>query len=244
MRILGAFSETGQPSEVPSWKRVLDITCICLALPLLLPLVALVAFVIKLVSPGPVFYRQERAGYRGAPFLCWKFRTMKPNADTGVHERYLHRLIESNQPMTKLDTRSDDRLIPGGWILRASGLDEVPQLFNVLRGDMSIVGPRPCTPAEYRKYKECQLERFNTLPGLTGLWQVSGKNKTTFKQMIALDIRYVREKSLAFDLKIMLRTFSTLIGQILETWMSKPATAALDHPLLVVKEFRRSEENQ
>ena len=120
--------------------------------------------------------------------------------------------------MTKLDNRGDSRLIPFGAILRASGLDELPQLINVLRGDMSIVGPRPCTPYESEEYQAWHRERFDSLPGLTGLWQVSGKNRTTFNEMMRLDIRYVRSKSLWMDFKIIVLTFPTLLQQI---WESK-----------------------
>lgn len=119
--------------------------------------------------------------------------------------------------MRKLDAVGDSRLIPGGWLLRASGADELPQLLNVLRGDMSLVGPRPCVPYEYEQYTAPQRARFSTLPGLTGLWQVSGKNRTTFADMIRLDIEYSRTKSLLLDLKIMARTFPALGAQILET---------------------------
>jgi lipopolysaccharide/colanic/teichoic acid biosynthesis glycosyltransferase len=139
---------------------------------------------------------------------------MVVGADTATHERHVGTLIESNGPMTKLDARGDSRIIPVGRLLRAAGLDELPQLINVFRGEMSIVGPRPCLPAEYDQYLPWQRERFHTLPGLTGLWQVSGKNRMTFKEMIECDIRYVRTKSLWLDLKIMLKTLPTLALEI------------------------------
>jgi len=126
-------------------------------------------------------------------------------------------LISSNLPMAKMDLHGDPRLIPGGWWLRASGLDELPQIINVLRGDMSLIGPRPCLPYEYDRYLPWQKERFNTLPGLTGLWQVSGKNTTTFDEMMHLDIQYVRNKSLWLDLKILLMTVPTVIIEIKNT---------------------------
>jgi lipopolysaccharide/colanic/teichoic acid biosynthesis glycosyltransferase len=119
--------------------------------------------------------------------------------------------------MAKLDLHGDPRLIPGGWWLRASGLDELPQIINVLRGEMSLVGPRPCLPYEYDRYLPWQKERFSTLPGLTGLWQVSGKNKTTFDEMMHLDIHYARNKSLWLDLKILLMTVSAVIIEIKNT---------------------------
>jgi lipopolysaccharide/colanic/teichoic acid biosynthesis glycosyltransferase len=172
------------------------------------------ALVMKVVSPGPVFFLQERVGYLGRRFKIYKFRTMKVGAETANHQAYFKELVGTNAPMQKLDAKGDSRLIPGGWLLRASGLDELPQLINVLRGEMSIVGPRPCLPAEYDLYLPWQRERFITMPGLTGLWQVSGKNRTTFDEMIRLDIRYAKTKSLAMDLRIMASTPIALIKQI------------------------------
>jgi lipopolysaccharide/colanic/teichoic acid biosynthesis glycosyltransferase len=118
--------------------------------------------------------------------------------------------------MKKLDASNDPRLIPFGAALRASGLDELPQLINVLRGEMSIVGPRPCIPYEYENYEPWQRKRFDAVPGLTGLWQVSGKNSTTFNQMIHLDIEYSERSSLALDLKIILKTLPAILEQCSE----------------------------
>jgi lipopolysaccharide/colanic/teichoic acid biosynthesis glycosyltransferase len=201
---------------VPRWKRFLDVTCVVVMLPVLAPAFLLIACGIKLVSPGSVFFRQERIGFREKRFLCWKFRSMKPDADAGVHQQHLNQLIHSNVPMTKMDQRGDARLIPLGSWFRASGLDELPQLINVLRGEMSLVGPRPCTPYEYEAYAPWHKSRFNTLPGLTGLWQVSGKNHTTFKEMMDLDIFYASHKTLWMDIKILLKTFPTLAVQVKE----------------------------
>jgi lipopolysaccharide/colanic/teichoic acid biosynthesis glycosyltransferase len=119
----------------------------------------------------------------------------------------------SNAPMKKLDSTRDPRLIPCGLILRTLGLDELPQLFNVMRGDMSLVGPRPCVPYEYDSYTAHHRQRFEAAPGLTGLWQVSGKNRTTFEQMIGLDIQYARTQSLMMDLKIIAKTVPAIISQ-------------------------------
>jgi lipopolysaccharide/colanic/teichoic acid biosynthesis glycosyltransferase len=139
------------------------------------------------------------------------------NADTSLHQGHLDELMDSDTPLTKMDAKGDPRIIPFGRLLRASGLDELPQLINVLRGEMSLVGPRPCLPYEYNKYQRWQKERFNTLPGLTGLWQVGGKNKTTFTEMICLDIRYARAKTLWLDLKILLMTFPAVMTQVFES---------------------------
>jgi lipopolysaccharide/colanic/teichoic acid biosynthesis glycosyltransferase len=209
----------GRSEEIPLWKRVLDVTCILLSMPFWLPVVVLVALWVKVVSPGPIFFKQERVGYRGSRFLLFKFRTMKVNVETGSHEKHLEQLIDGNAPMTKLDS-GDPRIIAGGRILRALGLDELPQLFNVLRGEMSLVGPRPCTPHEFQRYKDWQQERVNSLPGLTGFWQVNGKNKTTFTEMIHMDIWYTRNLSLMLDLTIMVKTLPAIIVQVLETRFS------------------------
>jgi lipopolysaccharide/colanic/teichoic acid biosynthesis glycosyltransferase len=124
--------------------------------------------------------------------------------------------MNSNAPMMKMDSQGDPRIITFGVLLRASGLDELPQLINVLQGEMSLVGPRPCLPYEYDEYLPWQKKRFETVPGLTGLWQVSGKNKTTFLEMIQLDIKYAKNKTLWWDLKIILMTAPALIIQMLE----------------------------
>jgi lipopolysaccharide/colanic/teichoic acid biosynthesis glycosyltransferase len=183
------------------------------ALPVLLPVGFLTALLIKLVSPGPVLFKQERVGYRGQRFMCLKFRTMKVNADIGVHQGHLKSLMNSNQPLKKLDQISDKRLIPLGWLLRSLGLDELPQVLNVVRGEMSLVGPRPCIPYECEEYQPRHWRRFETLPGLTGFWQINGKNRTTFEEMIALDLYYMEHRSLLLDLEIIARTIPAILVQ-------------------------------
>jgi exopolysaccharide production protein ExoY len=201
-------------TDVPRWKRILDIVFILLILPFVLPLAALIAVLIRLVSDGPVLFRQERVGHLGRRFMCLKFRTMFMGAETATHQGHLEQLIKSAQPMVKLDSHGDSRIIPFGSMLRATGLDELPQFINVLRGEMSIVGPRPCLAYECDHYLPWQRERFNTLPGLTGLWQVSGKNQTTFTEMMQLDIQYARNKTLWLDLAIILKTIPAILAQI------------------------------
>ena len=149
--------------------------------------------------------------------MILKFRTMKVNVETQSHERHLEQLIHADCPMTKLDASGDPRIIRGGRILRATGLDELPQLFNVLRREMSLVGPRPCTPHEFQRYQPWQKERVNAAPGLTGYWQVNGKNKTTFSEMIKMDIFYTKNMSFWLDLTIMLKTFPTILIQLVES---------------------------
>jgi lipopolysaccharide/colanic/teichoic acid biosynthesis glycosyltransferase len=206
------FPEAG----IPPWKRLFDAFVIMAALPVIVPVMLLIALYIKVVSRGPVFFRQERIGYYGQPFTIFKFRTMRTNAPTACHQEYLKELMNSSRPMIKMDLKGDDRVIRGGGALRAMGLDELPQLINVLRGEMSLVGPRPCTPYEYQQYSPSHSRRLEALPGLTGLWQVSGKNKLTFEQMVQLDIFYAEHSSIGLDLKIMLRTFPVLFSQLTE----------------------------
>lgn len=205
----------------PRWKRTLDVVLIVLAFPVLLPVMVLIGLLIRIVSAGPILFKQERIGHLGARFLCYKFRTMHVNSDTGIHQGHLNQLMNSDAPMIKMDSKGDPRIIRFGRFLRSSGLDELPQLINILRGEMSLVGPRPCVSYEYEKYLPWQRERFNTLPGLTGLWQVSGKNRTTFTEMIQLDIRYARNKTLWMDLLIIIKTIPTLLIQVLESRMKK-----------------------
>jgi exopolysaccharide production protein ExoY len=204
-------------TQVPRWKRTLDVFAVLVALPLVIPLALVIAALIRSVSAGPVLFRQERVGYLGRRFMCFKFRTMYVGVDVVAHQGHLSNLMTSNTPMTKMDSKGDPRIIPFGLLLRSSGLDELPQLINVLCGEMSLVGPRPCLSYEYEKYLPWQKERFATLPGLTGLWQVSGKNRTTFVEMINLDIKYARNKNLWLDLRIILQTVPALIIQMLET---------------------------
>src|SRR5438105_741708 len=138
---LSFVQEYAKPTEyllhVPRWKRALDLCCILLAFPIVLPLMSLIALTIRIVSVGPVFFRQQRIGHAGQPFTCWKFRTMRVNADPGIHQNHLDQLIRSELPMTKMDFLGDPRLIPFGAVLRATGLDELPQLINILKGEMS-----------------------------------------------------------------------------------------------------------
>lgn len=204
------------PLKIPRWKRCIDIVASLAALPLLAVVMLLVAVVTRLRSPGPVLFRQVRVGHFGQRFTCYKIRTMVVSADVTPHKDHLTQLINSNLPLTKMDVQGDKRLIPGGWLLRASGLDELAQILNVLRGEMSLVGPRPCVPYEYSLFPASAMPRFSVLPGLTGLWQVSGKNRTTFSEMVAFDISYASKVSFLGDLRIMWRTIPTLISLVLD----------------------------
>lgn len=219
------YSPSPKANQALRWKRTLDVLLILLALPFLIPLALLLALLIRSGSRGPVLFKQERIGYRGRRFLCFKFRTMVVDADTAAHQGHLLQLMNSNIPMAKMDSEGDPRIISFGVLLRASGLDELPQLINVLRGEMSLVGPRPCLPYEYEQYLPWQRERFETMPGLTGLWQVSGKNKTTFVEMVVLDIMYAKHKTLWWDLKIIMMTVPALVIQMLETRQVRKASS-------------------
>jgi len=210
-------------APLPKWKRVLDVGLILLAAPFIAPVMLLMAALIKIVSPGPVFYTQDCVGRQGRTFRLFKFRTMRADSAATPHQDYLKGLLNSNQPMAKLDHK-DTRVIPFGRVIRASGLDELAQLINVVRGEMSLVGPRPCTPYEYEHYQAWQKERFSALPGLTGLWQVSGKNTTTFVQMINLDIKYSRNQSFLKDIWILVSTPAVVCGQLLQLSRSRVET--------------------
>jgi lipopolysaccharide/colanic/teichoic acid biosynthesis glycosyltransferase len=200
-------------TQFPKWKRIVDLGILICMVWLWLPLTLLVMCAVKLASSGPSFYRQPRIGYRGKTFTIYKFRTMHVSAETRSHEEYLAKLMAGDAPMTKLDA-SDPRLVPGGRFLRATGLDELPQIFNVIRGDMSLVGPRPCTLAEFQRYRPEHRGRISAPPGITGLWQVNGKNKTSFSEMVAMDVFYAKNMSFWLDLAIIGRTIPAIVRQM------------------------------
>ncbi|HEX8845832.1 MAG TPA: sugar transferase [Pyrinomonadaceae bacterium] len=199
-------------------KRASDIIIASLALALLSPLWLIVALVIKLDSRGPVFYKQERVGMDGRIFLFYKFRTMRIDADDAAHREFQRKyiaghaeatLVEGERPAYKLV--GDARITRAGRLLRRLSLDELPQLLNVLRGDMSVVGPRPPIPYEVEAYELWHRKRLDMKPGLTGLWQVSGRNRLPFDEMVRLDLFYIENWSLLLDLKIILRTLPVML---------------------------------
>jgi len=152
---------------------------------------------------------------------------MHENNNADAHRQYWKELIISDKPMEKLDCGRDPRIIPGGKIIRKACLDELPQLFNVLRGDMSLVGPRPCIPYEAEEYLRWHTYRFDILPGMTGLWQVSGKNKLSFEQMVRLDISYANRMSPLLDLKILLLTMPAIIGMVFDAGLKRMGMSLL-----------------
>ncbi len=189
-------------------KRVIDIVISATLLPVLSPLFILIVLAIKLTSPGPVFFGQERCGLNGRRFTMLKFRTMILHADKLKTE--LAHLNEVSGPVFKIE--NDPRLIPMGKFLRKFSLDELPQLFNVLKGDMSIVGPRPPVPSEVQKYDRWQRRRLSLRPGLTCLWQINGRNKVRFEDWVKLDLEYIDNWSLLLDLKIILKTIGAVLS--------------------------------
>jgi lipopolysaccharide/colanic/teichoic acid biosynthesis glycosyltransferase len=196
-------------------KRMIDVTGSTVLLLLLSPVLAVIALLIKLTSRGPVLFRQERLGLFGARFQCLKFRTMYADSDSKVHQQYVQRFIAgktdlrgedtSNPPIYKLT--SDPRITPIGHLLRRTSLDECPQFWNVLRGEMSLVGPRPPLPYEFEAYDIWHRRRvLEVKPGVTGLWQVSGRSRMRFEEMVRLDVRYSQHWSLWLDIKILAAT--------------------------------------
>jgi len=194
----------------PAWKRVMDLCGVAVAAPVLAPLLCLIALYIRVVSSGPILFVQTRVGFGGDDFLIYKFRTMHvPSVSRDqMHRDYVASHAGGDAPIRKPDYRRD--LIPGGELLRRFSIDELPQLLNIFQGNMSFVGPRPDV-MRLEDYETWQLRRFEALPGITGLWQVSGKNRLTLDQMIELDIKYVETRSLSQDLRIIAKTFMVLM---------------------------------
>lgn len=201
-------------------KRTLDLIGAGVMLVLAAPLMLIAAIAIRLDSRGPIFFRQERIGTGGGTFRVWKFRTMVHGASDAAHRDLVGRMIRQNDPdaaQPAADGRpvyklvNDIRVTRVGRWLRRTSLDELPQLFNVLKGDMSLVGPRPPLHYEFEAYDHWQYDRLQVRPGITGLWQVSGRNLLTYRQMCELDVEYVRRWSLYLDLKILLRTIPVVL---------------------------------
>jgi len=192
-------------------KRVFDILAALVLLVIFGPLMIIIALAIKLFSPGPILYRQTRIGKDGKPFEMLKFRSMRLENAPDLHREYVSKLILENcdpeslgQKTLKLE--SDPRITGLGKVMRKLSIDELPQFFNVLRGEMSIVGPRPSLPYEYKLYKDWHKKRVLVLPGITGLWQVTARNKVRFDDMVKIDLHYIQNMTLLLDLRIILMT--------------------------------------
>jgi lipopolysaccharide/colanic/teichoic acid biosynthesis glycosyltransferase len=200
-------------------KRALDVVGSIVALVLLSPLFLVVAVLIKLTSPGPVIFRQQRIGQGGVPFTFYKFRSMRVDNDDRVHREFVASLIDGKPTSGEVagaggqfKMKSDPRVTRIGRFIRKTSIDEIPQFWNVLKGDMSLVGPRPPVPYEADRYKAWHRRRiFDLKPGLTGIWQVEGRSRVSFDDMVRMDLRYLRESSLSFDLKILLKTVSVVV---------------------------------
>jgi lipopolysaccharide/colanic/teichoic acid biosynthesis glycosyltransferase len=184
---------------------------------ILLPLMLLIATAIQIESPGPVFFRQRRLGRSMEPFTVNKFRTMREGVSPEVHREFVLGLIAGGKPTCAdgkplFKLREDSRVTRVGGILRRTSLDELPQLFNVLRGEMSLVGPRPPIRYEVENYPSHWFARFAVKPGMTGLWQVSGRGQLSLEEMIALDVEYIRRRSVWLNVWILLRTMPAVLS--------------------------------
>jgi len=198
-------------------KRALDLVVASACLVLASPILIATWVIVRWTSPGPALFRQPRVGRNGRSFVLYKFRTMHNGCADDVHRDYVSKLLTEDQPpvggqngIYKLE--GDGRITGVGKFLRKSSIDELPQLFNVIKGEMSLVGPRPALPWEAELFGMAYTKRFLVSPGLTGLWQVSGRNHLTMRQGLDLDIEYVDKRSLALDLKILLKTIPAVVS--------------------------------
>jgi lipopolysaccharide/colanic/teichoic acid biosynthesis glycosyltransferase len=193
-------------------KRTTDIGLIVLALPVLIPLFSLIALAIKLESKGSVFFKQQRAGIDCIPFNCYKFRSMYENSDESVHREHIKNYVSGKVDIkTDVKLLHDSRVTRVGKILRVTSLDELPQLINVLKGDMSLVGPRPLPLYEVNEFSLWHSERFLVFPGLTGFWQVHGRGRVSFDDQLRMDISYIRNWSIWLDVLLLLQTVPAVL---------------------------------
>ena len=192
-------------------KRAVDLLIAISTLMFLAPMLVLIAFLIKLTMSGQILYSQPRVGYRGRIFTCYKFRTMVADADERLQQFLSQDPLAASEWAKNQKLMNDPRVTRLGYLLRRSSLDELPQFINVVLGDMSCVGPRPVVPAEIPRYGSYAREYFAARPGLTGLWQVSGRNSTSYARRIALDRYYVRRWSILLDMGILVRTIPALL---------------------------------
>ncbi len=206
-----------EASLYPVAKRWMDAIVATILLVLLSPFMALIALAIRLDSPGPAVFRQERVGQFGRLFTMFKFRSMYTNADEQVHRQFAKQYINGhvNHPADRgqvvFKPNGDKRITRVGKWLRRTSLDELPQLINVLRGEMSLVGPRPAVPYEVEEYAQWHMQRLTVPPGITGLAQISGRSGLTFDKIVRLDIEYIQRRSLALDIFILLKTIPVIL---------------------------------
>lgn len=193
-------------------KRVMDIFLSVFALIFVAPIMILIAALIKLTSPGPIFFKQKRVGYYGMEFEIYKFRSMRVlEGEDEDRKSQMFKFMNDNSGKIKTKVVNDSRITWIGSLLRKTSLDELPQLFNVIKGDMSLVGPRPCLPYEYDLYPEWQKRRVNVLPGCTGVWQIWGRSSTSYKDSVVLDLYYINNMSPWFDLQLLFQTIPVMI---------------------------------
>lgn len=198
----------------PLLKRVFDLVGATLLLFLFAPLLVIVAICIKIGSHGSIIFKQRRVGKNGKPISILKFRSMNVDVSPALHKAHITQLIEKNLSLeqftggsaSSLKLEKDSRITGVGRIIRKTSIDELPQLFNVLRGEMSLVGPRPPLPYEVKLYKDWHMQRLEVLPGITGWWQVNGRNRVSFDEMVAMDIFYIEHSSFWLDVKILFLT--------------------------------------
>ena len=207
----------GEPLWQALGRRLADLVLGATLTLLLSPILIAVAIAVRVDSPGPALFRQRRVGHKEREFTLFKFRSMRLDADPRGHREYVTALIKGKaadggrKDLYKLAV--DDRITPVGRWIRRWSLDELPQLFNVLSGDMTLVGPRPAIPYEVAEYPNWYRERFSVKPGLTGLWQVSGRSERTYEEMVRLDIEYAENRSLLGDISILARTPWVVVGR-------------------------------
>ena len=209
-------SATGNPI-VSALKRTIDLMLSLTGIILLMPLFLIIIAGIKLSSKGPITYKQTRIGKNGKPFHFYKFRSMHVNTENTQHKEYVQNFIKGENECSGLEMKvfkikDDPRIFPFGHFIRKTSLDEFPQLWNVIKGEMSLVGPRPCLPYEWECYEAWHKNRLNVLPGCTGLWQVLGRSSVTFEEMVILDLYYVNNTNILFwlDLKIVMQTIPVI----------------------------------
>jgi len=214
--IVGDAATTAAAARYHRWKRILDIALVSLALIPLSVVMLFTAFAVWADSPGPILFRQKRIGLNGVEFVMYKFRSMYHGSSAAAHHAATTQFIQGgviNEGDDEMPYKlgNDYRITPVGKLIRKTSLDELPQLWNVLRGEMSIVGPRPPLDYEVALYSERDLLRLSSKPGLTGPWQVYGRGRVTFQQMVEQDIAYVANTSVLYDIKLMLLTIPVLI---------------------------------
>lgn len=206
-----------EPAWLAALRRTVDIIVGTGLVLVLAPVLLLVALAVRLDSHGPALFRQRRVGHEEREFTLYKFRSMRVDADPRGHREYVTSLIQGSEAnggrenLYKLAV--DDRITPVGRWIRRWSLDELPQLFNVVAGDMTLVGPRPAIPYEVAEYPSWYLQRFSVKPGLTGLWQVSGRSERTYEEMVRLDVEYAQSRTLLLDLSILAKTPWVVVGR-------------------------------